>query len=128
MEQTGTLLVRVFLSRAQLPISNAMVIVSLTENDGRQRLLATRLTDESGVAGPITLVAPAESGSLTPGNGSAPFYRYNLVVDHPGYQLAVFHDLQIFPGVETVQDVPMLPLADEGRTESDLTTVTPQPL
>lgn len=128
MAQSGTLIVRVFVSRAQFPVSGATVIVSTPNGDGRYRLVSIQQTDESGVAGPVTLYAPDKSESLTPGNNGTSFSSYTLVVEHPDYQLAVFDDLQIFSGVETVQDVPLIPLSASGRDQSDTTTVTPQPL
>lgn len=128
MAQSGTLFVRTFVSRAQLPVSGATVIVSVPQADGRHKLLAIRQTNESGVAGPITLEAPEASESLTPGHNGTAFSTYTLVVEHPDYQLAVFDQLQVFPGVETVQDVPLIPLSANERDRSDLVTVTPQPL
>lgn len=128
MAQNGTLIVRAFVSRAQLPVSGATVIVSTPDSTGKQRLLSISQTNESGVAGPVILEAPEVSGSLAPGNNGAAFANYTLIVEHPNYQLALFENLQVFPGVETVQDVPLIPLSANGRNESDLTTVTPQPL
>lgn len=128
MAQNGILLVRTFVSNAQLPVSGATVIVSKPDGGGRQKLLSIQLTDESGVAPPITLEAPDPSGSLSPGNNGSAFSNYTLVVEHPDYQLALFDQLQVFPGVETVQDVPLIPLSPNNRNESDLITVTPQPL
>ena len=128
MAQSGTLFVRTFVSRAQLPVPDATVIVSKAEPDGRQKLLAIRKTDESGVAGPIALESPERAESLSPDHNGAPFSSYTLVVEHPNYLLEVFENLQIFPGVETVQDVALIPIAVEGRDKSDLTIVTPQPL
>ena len=128
MAQSGTLIVRAFVSRAQLPVSGATVIVSVPDNTGKQKLLSISQTNESGVAGPVILEAPEVSGSLTPGNNGSAFSNYMLVVEHPNYQLALFENLQVFPGVETVQDVPLIPLSINGRNESNLTTVTPQPL
>lgn len=128
MAQNGTLLVRTFVSDAQFPVSSATVIVSKPDMNGRQKLLSIQLTDENGVAGPIVLDAPDASGSLTPGHNGSAFSDYTLVVEHPGYQLAFFQELQIFPGVETVQEIPLIPLSANGRNESDVITVTPQPL
>lgn len=128
MAQNGTLFVRTFVSRAQLPVADATVIVSEPASDGRQKLLAIRKTDESGVAGPIVLESPERSESLTPDHNGDPFSSYTLVVEHPDYLLEVYENLQIFPGVETVQDVALKPIAVDGRDKSDLTSVTPQPL
>lgn len=128
MAETGTLLVRTYVSNAQIPIPGATVIVSKPNGSGRQTLLSIQRTDESGVSAPITLEAPEPAGSLTPGNNGPAFSDYTLVVEHPDYQLALFDKLQIFPGVETVQDVPLIPLSANERNENDLVTVTPQPL
>lgn len=126
MSKSGTLLVRVFLSRAQLPIPDATVAVYTVLPDNRRKLLAVRITDESGVAGPITLPT-GDSMGLTP-DDPVPFTDYQLIVEHPDYQIAVFEDLQLFPGVETVQDVPLIPLSVAEAPDSNTTTVTPQPL
>lgn len=128
MANSGTLLVRTFISAAQLPVSGATIIVSVPGDDGRQKLVSIQMTNQSGIAGPIELTAPDAAKSLTPGSSSPVFSNYTLVVEHPDFQLAVFDKLQIFSGVETVQDVPLIPLSANGTDRQDLTTVTPQPL
>ncbi|HIT32105.1 MAG TPA: hypothetical protein IAC25_04675 [Candidatus Enterenecus stercoripullorum] len=126
MAQTGSLLVRTFVSRAEIPIPGATAVVAVPTADGRQKILAVRITDESGIAGPFELPAPDVSSSLSPDLAN-PFSNYILLVEHPGYELATFLDLQIFPGVQTVQDIPMVPLETQG-TGNGVTIVTPQPL
>lgn len=129
MQQNGTLIVRVFVSRAQLPVSGATVIVAAAVPDGRHKILSIQITNESGVAGPISLETPGGSG-LTPG-GPSPFSSYTLIVEHPGYELALFDGLQVFPGVETVQEVPLIPVAAAETPDNwniDTSVVTPQPL
>ncbi len=128
MAQSGTLIVRAFVSRAQLPVPGATVIVSVPDGSNRQKLLSITQTNESGIAGPISLSAPEIGDSLTPNNNSPAFSNYTLIVEHPDYQLALFQNLQVFPGVETIQDVPLIPLSLNGKNENDITTVTPQPL
>lgn len=128
MAQNGTLIVRSFVSRAQLPVSGATVIVSVPDSTNRQRLLNISQTNESGIAGPITLSAPELENSLTPEHQASAFSNYTLIVEHPDYQLAVFQDLQVFPGVKTIQDVPLIPLSPAEKNANDITTITPQPL
>jgi len=130
MPQTGSLVVRVYTSQeAQLPVSGATVIISSREEDGRRKVLSIQTTDESGGTRPFDLPAPNGSLGLSPGQ-AAPFSDYSLVVEHPDYFLATFERLQIFPGVETVQDVSLVPLpqpmGEEGSAEP--VVVTPQPL
>ena len=131
MPQDGSLIVRVFLSQAQLPIEGATVIVALPEPGGGQKLEAIRVTDRSGATLPIELAAPALAGSESPDPASAPFASYTILVEHPGYYLALFEQVQVFPGITTVQDVPLRPLppgGDNQDSESGMVRVTPQPL
>lgn len=129
MPQTGSLVVRVFTSLAQLPVSGATVIISSQEEDGRRKVYSIQTTDESGGTQPIQLDAPDQSLSESPGE-AAPFSNYSLVVEHPEYYLATFEKLQVFPGIETVQNVPLVPLpqpAGDDVTAAPV-VVTPQPL
>ena len=125
MPQTGTLIVRTFVSRAQIPVPGATVVVARTAGQ-QQEILAVRITDESGIAGPIELPAPEVASSLSPDQVD-PFSSYTLLVEHPGFEVATFLDLQVFPGVQTIQDVPLVPTQIQG-TGDGVTTVTPQPL
>lgn len=126
MPQIGSLIVRTFVSRAQIPISGATAVVAMARANGKHEILAIRITDESGIAGPFLLPAPDVSSSLSP-DMDHPFSSYILLVEHPDFEIATFLDLQIFPGVQTVQDVPMVPLQTQG-TGNGVTIVTPQPL
>ena len=129
MPQTGSLVVRVFTSQAQLPVSGATVIISSHSEDGRRKVFSIQTTDESRGTQPFQLEAPDKILSEAPGQ-AAPFSDYSLVVEHPEYYLATFEKLQVFPGVETVQNVPLVPLPQPAG--DDITAapvvVTPQPL
>ena len=129
MPQTGSLIVRAYTSQAQLPVSGATVIISSPSEDGRRKVFSIQTTDESGGTRPVTLEAPDLSHSESPG-GTAPFSDYSLVVEHPEYYLATFEKLQVFPGVETVQNVPLVPLPQPAGSAIDPApvVVTPQPL
>ena len=129
MAQTGSLTIRAFTSQAQLPVSGATVIISSPSEDGRRKVFSIQTTDESGGTRPVTLEAPDLSHSESPG-GAVPFSDYSLVVEHPDYYLATFEKLQVFPGVETVQNVPLLPLPQPAGSDIDAAPVivTPQPL
>ena len=129
MPQTGSLVVRVFTSNAQLPVAGATVIISSRDADGRHKVFSIQTTDESGGTKPFTLEAPDIDLGLSPGQ-AAPFSDYSLVVEHPEYFLATFEKLQVFPGVETVQNVPLVPLPRPagGSNSAEPVVVTPQPL
>ena len=104
-------------------------MVAQQDGQGRYQLLSALIADESGIAGPISLPAPDANLSQNPGT-PLPFSSYALVVEHPGYQVAVFENLQIFSGVETTQSVPLIPLAipESPTPRPQFTNVTPQPL
>lgn len=129
MPQTGSLIVRVFTSQAQLPIQGATVIISSRAEDDRHKVYSIQTTDSSGATKAFQLEAPDLSLSETPG-GNAPFSNYSLVVEHPEYYLATFDKLQVFPGVETVQNVPLVPLPQPAGEDinAEPVVVTPQPL
>lgn len=130
MSQTGSLVVRAFTSRAQLPVAGATVIISSRTKDGRHQVYSIQSTDESGGTRPFQLEAPDVGLSQTPGDPE-PFSNYSLVVEHPEYYLASFENLQVFSGVETVQNVPLAPLprpAVPGEDFAEPVVVTPQPL
>lgn len=129
MPQTGSLVVRTFTSQAQLPVAGATVIISSRAEDGRHKVFSIQTTDESGGTQPFELEAPDISLGMSPGQ-AAPFSDYSLVVEHPGYFLATFEQLQVFPGVETVQNIPLVPLPQPagGSGSAEPVVVTPQPL
>ena len=129
MPQTGSLIVRVFTSQAQLPVSGATVIISSRAENNLHKVYSIQTTDSSGNTKPFQLEAPDPAPSQTP-NGAAPFADYSLVVEHPEYYLATFEKLQVFPGVETVQDVPLVPLPQPAGEDINAApvVVTPQPL
>ena len=129
MPQTGSLAVRVFTSLAQLPVSDATVIISSRAEDDRHNVFSIQTTDSSGSTRSFPLDAPDLGLSESPG-GAPPFSDYSLVVEHPGYYLATFEKLQIFPGIETVQNVPLVPLPQPsaGQDAAEPVVITPQPL
>ena len=129
MEAVGQLRVRVYTSRAQLPVMGATVVVTSRGESGRTKLVSIQTTDSSGTTPPVQLDAPDLSLSEEPG-GAAPFSDYALVVEHPEYYLATFEKLQVFPGIETVQNVPLVPLPQPagGDITAAPVVVTPQPL
>lgn len=128
MAQYGSLVVRTYTSRAQLPVAGATVAVSALEETSTHRLESLLITDQNGSAGPIQLPA-ADTNGLTPG-GPLPYSLYSLWVEHPDYELVYIENLQIFAGVESVQNIAMIPLATPGGGAAmvDDVVITPQPL
>ena len=129
MESSGTILAQVYTSRAQIPIAGATVAVTQKGADGRQRLVAIRISDESGRIEPITVSTPSHDAGLFPG-GQTPFTLCNIWVQSPGFVLLVTEDVQVFPDTETVQALELIPLPEQSplRSRTEVLRNTPQNL
>lgn len=128
MPTNGYLSVRVFTSAAQLPLEGVTVTVTQPMQNG-SRLLATRITDESGLIEPIAIPAPDRAQSLQAG-AVAPFTDVNITADHPDFERVLVENAQIFADVQTQQEISLLPYEERPAawnvTETFL--VTPQAL
>ena len=111
MQQQGTLVVRVYTTRAQLPVEGATVVVTRVEGDGMPELLSVQTTDSSGLSRPIRVESPGAGESIRPG-GTDPFAVCTVWAERPGYAMLRADGVQIFPGVETVQEMELIPLAE----------------
>ena len=86
------------------------VAIRITERtpEGSMKLLALRITDESGMIGPIVIEAPERAGSQAPGTGQ-PFTQVDLSAECPGYEQILVEGIQIFAGVRAIQELAMIP-------------------
>ena len=109
MPEIGYLTLRVYQSSAQLPLAGAAITVTQRAASG-SHLVATRLTDQSGKAGPIAIETPNRTESETPGF-SRPFTAVDVAAEYPGYERILVENVQIFSDIETQQNLQMLPLS-----------------
>lgn len=110
MASQGTVIARVYTSDAFLPLANVPVTFTQVQPDGTRKLLAVRLTNSSGLTAPLAVATPDVSGSLTPGSVLKPYATIDISVNHPGYGSILAEGVQVFPGVETIQGLKLLPL------------------
>ena len=122
MPNNGYLRVRVYTSVAQLPVEDATVSVTQPGTRGT-RLLATRITDESGLIPLLTFSAPPASESQTAGT-SGPYTSVDIMVDHPDYERVLIENVQIFSGILSEQNIPLIPI-EERPPVWNLTEVFP---
>lgn len=129
MAEFGSVQVRVVASRASLPLEGVSVVISRPVSANTYKLLAARRTDSSGLTEPVSIETPARAESLSPGN-AAGFSYVDITADLPRYEQVIVRDVQVFPGIRTLQEIRMVPLDTLGSRPADEQefTVTPQNL
>ena len=118
MPSIGYLQVRAFASSARIPLANVAVSVQTPQGS----LLAARLTNRSGMLdAPIPIEVPNRSAGLTP---------VNLFARKEAYEQIESENIQIFPGVITTQNLPMIPLSEfpDAYDKSEIFNTPPQNL
>ena len=132
MEKTGRLSVRVYTSQAEIPLQGATVVVTGQGKDGRNQLISVQVTDRSGLIQPVEIAAPPPADSTSPQEAGkqAPFSLCSVWAEHPGYAMLQAEGVQIFPGVETVQDMELIPLprGQNSLQHLDVREIPPQSL
>ena len=127
METSGTLVTRVFTGRGELPIAGATISIVRRDAGGQMDLLSVQISDPSGDASPVVIQTPHLDLSQSPGTVS-PFAVVDVWVDRQGFELLVVEDVQIFPGVTSVQDLPLVPMPEDGGRGGASVTIPPQDL
>lgn len=103
-------------------------MVRLQDDPGT--LLGIRVTNSSGETDPIVIAAPNAALSQSPESRVQPWTGLQAIIEHPGYERAVLTGLQIFPGIETIQTIRLVPLQRfdaQNSGQIDL-NFTPQPI
>ena len=127
MRQSGTLGVRVFASRAQLPVEGATVVITQKMRNGKCRVLSLQETDRNGAIKPVAVRTPDTEQSTGPNAGQGqPFARCDIWVEHEGYEVMLIEHAQIFPGQMSLQQVELNPLV-RGEAWTERTEVRPIP-
>ena len=128
MAQDGFLTARIYTSRGQIPIEDAIVTV-LSDDKSTQNIIAKRTTDKNGQIAPVTISAPDETLSLEPGDRKV-FSTVDVRVDKSGFYTFIVKNVQIFANQTTVVDSPIIPLPDnqEYNDRADEFVETPQNL
>lgn len=110
MPSTGTIQFRVFTAEGTIPVEQATVAVQQQDPPGR--LLGLLTTDLSGLTPVLTLDAPDLALSQSPEDQVRPWTGLTVQVEHPDYQPVTLEGIQLFPGIRTIQNVPLLPLPE----------------
>lgn len=114
--QTGYIRARVYTSDAQIPIENAYFSV-YTEENGVNKLLGVRITDEIGNTDVIPVEAPDRNLSENEGTIN-PFAVVNIRIDHPEYKTYYVTGVQVFSGEVSIQEAALMPIGRNVPTDS----------
>lgn len=128
LASTGSIIFRVYTSNAQIPVEGATVVVRQQNDPGK--LLGIRITDESGQTDPLIVATKDVSLGQTPENLVQPWVGCIVYVEHPEYEKVLLYGVQIFPGVNTVQNIQLIPLQelDPDLDQEQRFDITPQPI
>lgn len=128
MQDYGTLIFRIFTSDASLPVEGATVLIRAEAPP--EKLLGLRVTNSSGETDPVMIATPALSLSQTPENTIQPWTGLQVIVEHPDYERTALTGLQVFPGIETIQTVRLIPLPQfDPQSDGQIhLPFTPQPI
>ena len=118
IENYGSVVVRVRSGYGFFPLEDVLVTV-FSEDAESSTVLAMKYTNESGISPELVLPATVSDGSTE----VMPIARkFTIEASKPGYQTAILHGIQVYPGVLTVQNINLAPLPDrqgEQLTEYD---------
>ena len=108
MPSTGYIQVYAFTSKARIPLRGVAVMIT----DRNNSAIAMGTTDQSGKYGPISLIVPDRSESLSPGSIEQPFVTVNIHARLENYEQIEAENVQVFADTVTIQNLEMIPLSE----------------
>ena len=102
MQEYGTVTAQMVTSAAQIPIPGATLTIT-------QELLAVRMTNYDGFTEPFDVPTPPASDSQTRQTAEMPYALVDLRGERAGYDRVFIHNAQIFPGIQTLQQIVLIP-------------------
>ena len=122
MPSTGYIRIHAYQSKALIPLKD--VAVAVTAADGTA--IALRLTDRSGLAGPIEVPVPDLAAGQSPDTGQIPFTAVNIYARLKGYEQIENENVQVFPDTVTLQNLELIPLSEmPGQYDAREIFITP---
>ena len=110
----GNLKIDVTVEGGLIPIENANITIYDTGNP--DRIVEQTTTNSSGQTEFIPLSAPNPEYSLQI-TEEQPYSEYNLRVEAEGYEPFLVSAMQILPGIKSLQQIPLRPLAISRQPE-----------
>lgn len=110
MADIGNLKVQVYRGNTLIPVTNARVTITPTEETRQQVILQTNAVGQTEV---IPLETPPLELSLDPNNRIKPYSICDVTVDAEGYENLIVKGCQILPETTALQICNLLPLTRE---------------
>ena len=110
---------RVSTAGGAIPLSGAAVNIRSGDIDDSSVIYAL-VTDRDGLTPTVSLDAPPRSASQTPQNTAPAYAVYNVDVYAEGYIPALFHNVPIFSGINSVQPAVLLPFLENEPAERSI--------
>lgn len=123
-ESLGALKVQVFMADRVYPVSSAHVVITGKEN---RKVYFDGYTNTNGIVGSLYLPAPKKSLSQSP-QEKPPYAQYDITVTHPRFQKRQYLGVPVFSGVESIQNIQLLPLGSDEADNADVTESEPNEL
>lgn len=108
-DEKGYILVNVRTGSNSYAIEGAMVVVTAVI-DGKRAVLASGLTDRSGISPKFELPVPDAEHSQEPGSDTRPYNLFDVSVTANGFFNARSVDVPVFPGITSVQNFNLIPV------------------
>ena len=101
MQEYGTVTAQIVTSAAQIPIPGATLTITQELPDG--------MTNYDGFTEPFDVPTPPASDSQTRQTAEMPYALVDLRGERAGYDRVFIHNAQIFPGIQTLQQIVLIP-------------------
>ena len=127
MATSGTLVTRTFTGRGELPVAGVTISVVQRDPQGQMDLLSVLVSDANGDTVPVVIDTPHLDLSQSPGS-AVPFAVVDIWADRQGFELLVIEDVQVFPGVTSLQELPLIPKPEGSGRDGVSVEIPPQDL
>lgn len=105
----GYILVNTRTGENSSPVENALIMITAI-SDGKREMIASGLTDESGISPKFAVPAPDLEHSQSPDSVKRPYSLYDISVTAKGFFNARSVDVPVFSGITSVQTFGMIPV------------------
>lgn len=106
---TGYILVNTRTGENSSPVVGASVLITAVV-DGKREIIASGITNESGISPKFSVPAPDLVHSQSPDSLKRPYSLYDISVTDDGFFNARSVDVPVFSGITSVQNFGMIPV------------------